>query len=167
MVLMAGMLVIKLIPTFYTSLQGLQARQKIFEKLESVIRMKQSKEYPDDSALVNFLLNNDEKEKLTLEEIKNLCLELLFAGHETTSSAACTLVLHLAKHSDIVRKVKEELETFGLESPGCGNDLDFQLLNKMAYVTNVVREALRLVPPVGAGFRRALKTFEIEVTATK
>ena len=126
--------------------------------------MKQAKDCPDDSALVNFLINSDEKDKMTLDEIKNLCLELLFAGHETTSSAACTLVLHLAKHPDIVRKVKDELETLGLDSPGCGSDLDFQLLNKMTYVTNVVREALRLVPPVGAGFRRALKTFEIDVS---
>lgn len=144
--------------------QGLQARKKILEKLESVIRKKQDKDCRDGSALVNLLLTIDGSDKLTLDEIKDLCLELLFAGHGTTSSASCTLVLQLARNPDIIQKVKAELATFGLESPGSGDDLDFQRLKKLVYVTNVVREALRLVPPVGAGYRRALKTFEIDVS---
>jgi cytochrome P450 len=37
-------------------------------------------------------------------------------------------------------------------------------LNKMKYLTSVVKEAIRITPPVGGGYRKALKTFEIDVS---
>ena len=131
-----------------------------------MIKAKQSKNSLDDRTIVNILMSSEGSDKLSLTEMKNLCLELLFAGHETTSSACCTLVLQIALNPEVRRKLEEELAALELEIPGCGDDLDIQILNKMVYANSVVKEALRLVPPVGAGFRKALKTFEIDVSHT-
>ena len=130
-----------------------------------MITRKQSEENFDEITALDILMNIEGKEKLSLTETKNICLELLFAGHETTSSACCALVLQIAKHPAVRKKLEEELSSLGLESPGCRDDLDIETLNKLTYANNVVKEVLRLVPPVGAGFRRALKTFEIDVSS--
>ena len=145
--------------------QGLQAREVLLAKIESVIQKKQSEDNLDNSSVLNILMND--KVKHSLKEMKNICLEMLFAGHETTSSACCALVLQIAKHPEVIRRLQLELSEFGLESQGSGNDLDIQTLNKMTYVNNVVKEVLRLAPPVGGGVRRALKTFEMDVSIIK
>jgi len=41
--------------------------------------------------------------------------------------------------------------------------IDFESLGRLSYTWNVIREVLRMYPPVGGGYRRALKTFDIEV----
>ena len=38
-----------------------------------------------------------EERKLTMEELKELCLELLFAGHATVASSSTSLFYFLAK----------------------------------------------------------------------
>ena len=134
-------------------------------KIESVIQKKQSEDTLDNSSVLNILMND--KVNHSLKEMKNICLEMLFAGHETTSSACCALVLQIAKHPGVIRRLQMELSELGLESQGSGNDLDIQTLNKMTYVNNVVKEVLRLAPPVGGGVRRALKTFEMDVSIIK
>lgn len=103
--------------------------------------------------------------ELSVSEIKDVGLELLFAGHETTASATVSLILQLTKNPSVVEKIKEELDLFGLKENGC-DDLDYEKLNKMKYLTSVVKEAIRITPPVGGGYRKALKTFEIDVSTT-
>ena len=44
-----------------------------------------------------------------------------------------------------------------------GNDLNVTVLNNLNYVDAVIKEVLRVAPPVGAGYREALQTFEIDV----
>ena len=42
-------------------------------------------------------------------------------------------------------------------------DLSLDAIDDLQYLDNVVREILRVAPPVGAGYRKALQTFEIDV----
>lgn len=96
---------------------------------------------------------------MSLSELQDIGLELLFAGHETTASATVTLILMLSRHPQVVTKIKEEFESLGISN----EDLTYDSLNKMKYLTNVVKEAIRITPPVGGGYRKVLQTFEIEV----
>ena len=43
-------------------------------------------------------------------------------------------------------------------------DLDIVKINKLKYVNHVVKEALRILPPVGGGYRKALQTFDVDVS---
>ena len=45
----------------------------------------------------------EEGEPPSRRELLEAALELLFAGHETTASAACSTLLHLAQHVSLTK----------------------------------------------------------------
>uniref|UniRef100_I3MQ18 Cytochrome P450 family 26 subfamily C member 1 n=1 Tax=Ictidomys tridecemlineatus TaxID=43179 RepID=I3MQ18_ICTTR len=45
---------------------------------------------------------------------------------------------------------------------GCEPDLSLAMLGRLRYVDCVVKEVLRLLPPVSGGYRTALRTFELD-----
>lgn len=115
------------------------------------------------------MLSLCEEDGLTVDEVKNIFLELLFAGHGTTSSAESYLVYILSKHPDVQQKIEAEMASNGFFKADSYDefdklDLSLQHLNKMAYINNVVKEVLRVSPPVGGGYRKALRTFEVNVS---
>ncbi|XP_055955964.1 cytochrome P450 26A1 [Patella vulgata] len=88
------------------------------------------------------------------------CVELLFAGHHSTASSTCSLLLQLFKNPDVCEKIRSELKLneVGEQSK---NDLTYEVVNNLNYLENVIKEILRMFPPVGGGFRKAKRTFDI------
>nr|ARO89874.1 cytochrome P450 Cyp26a1 [Andrias davidianus] len=142
--------------------RGLKARNVIHAKIEENIRAKMAKEsdtqYKD---ALQLLIEHTQKngEQLNMQELKESATELLFGGHETTASAATSLMTFLALHSDVLHKVRKELQIKDLL---CDNKpLNIEALEQLKYTGCVIKETLRLSPPVPGGFRVALKTFEL------
>ncbi|XP_019357660.1 PREDICTED: cytochrome P450 26A1 [Gavialis gangeticus] len=100
---------------------------------------------------------------LNMQELKESATELLFGGHETTASAATSLITFLGLHPEVLQKVRKELQGNGLLcSPNQDSKLlDMEVLEQLKYTGCVIKETLRLSPPVPGGFRVALKTFEL------
>lgn len=110
-------------------------------------------------------------------------MELLFAAFFTTASASTSLVLLLLQHPAAIAKIQQELAAQGLGRAcgcalaasgggagpppdcGCEPDLSLAALGHLRYVGCVVKEVLRLLPPVSGGYRTALRTFELDVSA--
>lgn len=106
-------------------------------------------------------------------------MELLFAAFFTTASASTSLILLLLQHPAAITKIQQELSAQGLgracscaprasgSQPDCGcePDLSLAVLGRLRYVDCVVKEVLRLLPPVSGGYRTALRTFELDVSA--
>ena len=81
-------------------LQGLRARKILLEKIEECIRTKEQQgdvTSTDRDALWLMTQLGGEERKLTMEELKELCLELLFTGHATVASSSTSLFYYLAK----------------------------------------------------------------------
>src|SRR5438552_160607 len=72
----------------------------------------------------------------------------LITGHETTSSMLSCTLYALLKHPEVLRKAYEEVDRV------LGPDLDakptYQQVTQLTYVTQVLKEALRLWPPAPA-----------------
>src|SRR3982075_1527629 len=72
----------------------------------------------------------------------------LIAGHETTSGLLSCTLYALLKHPDVLKKAYEEVDRV------LGPDLDakptYQQVTQLPYITQVLKEALRLWPPAPA-----------------
>jgi cytochrome P450/NADPH-cytochrome P450 reductase len=72
----------------------------------------------------------------------------LIAGHETTSGMLSCAIYALLKHPDVLKKAYEEVDRV------LGGDLDvkptYQQVTQLTYITQILKEALRLWPPAPA-----------------
>ncbi|KAB5594652.1 Cytochrome P450 family protein [Ceratobasidium theobromae] len=93
----------------------------------------------------------DAKDKISEEEMLGQLNTLIFAGHDTTSGAlACTFQM-LAEHPEVQEKLREEL----LECPS--EDPDYGTLEAFPLLDAVIKETLRLHPPVSIVERVAVR----------
>jgi cytochrome P450 len=123
------------------------------EAIETIILERQKNDNPGQDALAILLQAKDENgQSLSLAELKDQVLLLLFAGHETLTSAIATFCLQMALHPDIFQLVLEEITNFDLSTP-----LSVDTLKQMTYLDRVLKEVLRFTPPVGGGFRRVIE----------
>ena len=136
--------------------KALQARRKLLENLEQIILKRQQSEDPGKDALGLLIQAEDEEGKsLSLEELKDQVLLLLFAGHETLTSAIASFCLLTAQHPDVMQRLVEEQDSLNIAGIPTLEDL-----KNMTYLEQVLKEVMRLIPPVGGGFREAVETFE-------
>ncbi|KFQ88226.1 Cytochrome P450 26A1, partial [Phoenicopterus ruber ruber] len=146
--------------------RGLRARNIIHAKIEENIRAKMARKEPEggykDALQLLMEHTQGNGEQLNMQELKESATELLFGGHETTASAATSLIAFLGLHHDVLQKVRKELQVKGLLcSPNQEKQLDMEVLEQLKYTGCVIKETLRLSPPVPGGFRIALKTLEL------
>ncbi len=133
-----------------------RSRQKLLVQIEKTIRQRQHADNPGSDTLGLLLQARDEEGNgLGIEELKDQVLLLLFAGHETLTSAIASFCLETARHPEIEEKLRNEQQQFDPSAP-----LTLETLKEMTYLEQVLQEVLRLIPPVGGGFRKVLKTCE-------
>ncbi|KAL9658446.1 hypothetical protein ABK040_005989 [Willaertia magna] len=96
----------------------------------------------------------DDKSKLTNEELKSNAFIFLLAGHETTATTLQWITYELAKNQDIQNKARKILdEMIGTNNPtpeDYNNDV-------LVYLKCIMLETLRLHPPIYAVAKDAKK----------
>ncbi|KAK3749712.1 hypothetical protein RRG08_056501 [Elysia crispata] len=93
------------------------------------------------------LTAKDEKgDGLTMREIRDEVDTFLFEGHDTTSSAISWALYSIAEHPEIQQRAQDELDVV-LDQAG-HIDVMWDDLNKLPYLTMVIKEAMRLHSPV-------------------
>lgn len=136
--------------------RAIAARKQILQHLEQVIYQRQQQ--PTHDALSLLIQARDEAgNSLSLKEIKDQALLLLFAGHETTTSMLTWFCLELGRHPNILEQARTEQQSLGTTEP-----LTLALLGQMPYLDQIFLEVERLHPPVGGGFRGVIKPFEFK-----
>ena len=87
------------------------------------------------------------------ETVRDQLVTFLFAGHETTATALTFACWLLAGREDVRKRLDAELDAvLGDRDPTVAD------LPELVYVDGVVREALRLYPPVYAVYREPRET---------
>lgn len=99
---------------------------------------------------------------------KKMCMAqiklFLFGGHDTTSSSLCYHVYLLSKHPEILKRVQQEhSDVFGPDAREAAAAIKQSphLLNQIPVTTAVIKESLRLFPPVPPS-RQGEKGFSIK-----
>lgn len=128
----------------------------MLEEIEKIILKRQKEKDLGEDALGILLQAKDEEgNSLSLEELKDQVLLLLFAGHETLTSALVSFCLLMAQHREIFTHICTEQNRLGIDKP-----LNLDNLKEMVYLEQVLKEVLRFIPPVGGGFREVIEDCE-------
>ncbi|KAL0960499.1 hypothetical protein HGRIS_005537 [Hohenbuehelia grisea] len=125
------------------------ARGILQQKREALLN-KGSDQDSDTKDLITELLRANEHlpstNKLTDSELIGQMTVLIFGAQDTTASALSRLLFMLAAHPDVQRQLKAELET----ARGYRYDerLGYDELMELPWLDAVIKETLRLYPPV-------------------
>ncbi|KAH7652461.1 Isoflavone 2'-hydroxylase protein [Dioscorea alata] len=100
----------------------------------------------EETNLLDVMLSMQETdpEMYTDEHIKGHILSILTAGNDTTAGTIETAMLLLLSHPEIMKKAKTEIDM----SVGHNHILDESDLLKLPYLKNILKETLRLSPPM-------------------
>jgi cytochrome P450 len=96
-------------------------------------------------------------EKMSDKQIRDEVITVFSAGHETTANLLCWTLYLLARHPDILARVRQELD--GLPQGRIPNAEDLQ---QLAYTRAVLSESMRLRPPAGFLLRKVNKDTEVD-----
>ncbi len=115
---------------------------------------------PDDRDLLALLLQAREAGAIDEEGIRDELLTMLLAGHDTTALVLTYMWALLSDHPDVERRVHEEVDELfaGINDPAAVTAAD---VRELTTLRNVLRETMRLYPPVYALFRQADRPTEI------
>ncbi len=100
--------------------------------------------------------HDEDPSQMTEDQLIGHAAVLFGASHETTIAALSWSLLLLFQHPNVCHDLLDELD-------GCsrGGAPTLEQLEKMSLLDGVVKESLRLIPPVAFSSRRAVRVFEI------
>lgn len=97
-----------------------------------------------------------QRRKLDRRELQQDCMLMVVAGSDTTSNAMTFCLYELARHPEVVVRLREELDPL---ISGPLQPQDFDALRDSAPLLNAcINETLRLWPPVPSGLQRTTTT---------
>lgn len=82
--------------------------------------------------------------------IRDQLLTMLIAGHDTSTALLSWALFLLGSHPQAYRRAQEEVNAFSFS-----DQVTIEQLSGLRYLDNVIREALRLYPPIHLGSRLA------------
>ncbi|RKD97931.1 cytochrome P450 [Halopiger aswanensis] len=129
-----------------------RARENLDEVVYQLIEERRAN--PTDRDVISKLLEvtDEEGEAMSTEQIRDEVVTLLLAGHETTALSLTLTFYLLAKNPSVEENLVDELEdVLGGDAPTMGD------LSELTYTEKVVKESMRLYPPVPGIIREAVK----------
>ncbi|KAJ6401595.1 hypothetical protein OIU84_016904 [Salix udensis] len=99
--------------------------------------------------------------KLTDEEIIDVVLMYLNAGHESSGHITTWATIFLQEHPEFLQKAKEEQEQIVKRRPPSQKGLSLKEVREMDYLSKVIDETLRLITFSLTVFREAKTDFSI------
>lgn len=131
-----------------------KARVRLQELVTEIIEKRARKtEKSDDAFQMLIDTRYDDGTPLSPHEITGLLIGTLFAGHHTTAGTATWIALELARNPKEMDRVLEEFDTlYGHEG-----EVTFQSLREIPIFERVIKEVLRLHPPLIMLIRKVAK----------
>ena len=122
-----------------------KARARLQELVGEIVEKRKSQtEKPDDMFQSFIDAAYEDGTTLDANEITGMLVGAIFAGHHTSSGTAAWVLIELLKHPHLMRAVNKELD----ELLGSDGEVTFQSLREMPMLENVLKEVLRLHPPL-------------------
>ncbi|MGB3652380.1 MAG: cytochrome P450 [Rivularia sp. (in: cyanobacteria)] len=135
------------------------AIKKMDESIYSLIQQKRDRN-EDGKDLLSMLMqarDEDDNSQMSDRQLRDEVATLMLAGHETTANALSWTWMLLAQHDRVETKLWDELKTV----------LDGRLptiedLPQLQYTNMVIKESMRLYPPVSLFGREAVEDYQLD-----
>ena len=140
-----------------------EARGKLVGLVQGIMNQRIANP-PDDKAKRDMLdvlvsIKDDEGNlRFSADEITGMFISLMFAGHHTSSGTSAWTLIELMRHSDIYTLVTAELDDLYAD----GQEVSVHALRQIPKLENVIKETLRLHPPLIILMRVAQGEFEVQ-----
>jgi sterol 14alpha-demethylase len=140
-----------------------EARAGLVELVQEVMdsRITNPPRDKSDRDMLDILISIKDEEgkpRFTANEITGMFISLMFAGHHTSSGTSSWTLIELIRHPEVYSAVTKELE----ELYSDGQEVSFHALRQIPELENVIKETLRLHPPLIILMRVAQGEFEVE-----
>jgi cytochrome P450 len=135
----------------------LRSRRRLNKVIQTIITDRRAHPVESKDLLQTLLAAQDEHgTRMTDEQLRDEIMTLFMAGHETTANALCWTWYLLAQNPEAEEKLRAELD-------GVLNGVAPTLadLPRLPYTEMVVKESMRLYPPVWGIGRCAINDFEL------
>ncbi|UEA58039.1 cytochrome P450 [Gordonia otitidis] len=128
--------------------KGLRSRRVLEEFFASAIDDKRARETPD---LFSVLCHaeSEEGQRFTDDDVVNHMIFVLMAAHDTSTITMTQMAYHLARHPEWQQRARDE-------SDDLAGELGYDDLGHLGTLDLVMRESLRLCPPVPSQPRTAV-----------
>ena len=95
--------------------------------------------------------------RFSANEITGMFISMMFAGHHTSSGTSSWTLIELLRHPEVMAAVTAELDELYAD----GQEVSFHALRQIPKLENVIKETLRLHPPLIILMRLAKGEFEV------
>lgn len=128
--------------------RAMAARRRLFGVLERLVACR-DREQRDDASVLSTLLRVRDEHGLPLPRstIVDEIQLLLFAGHDTTVTSTSNIMYHLAQHPEVQARARAEQDALTTR------EYTLESLRAMPWLDAVIKESMRLIPPIGGAFR--------------
>jgi cytochrome P450 len=157
LLIMEGMMKIFKVP-FWIPTPGnirMQSKRKILDDtIYKIIddRRKNKAEYNDLLTMLMEVEDADTAERMTNKQLRDEVITIFLAGHETTANALSFALYLLAQHPEMKQRIADEVKQAIGDS-----EMTYENVSRLSYTMMVIKEAMRLYPPVWGITRDAAK----------
>lgn len=133
----------------YLPIPKFRRRDRARKRLQTLVgaiveKRRQQAEKPTDMFQSLIDMEYEDGSKLSHNEITGMLIGAIFAGHHTSSGTAAWVLLELLKHPQLMRETRQELD----DLLGRQGEVNFASLREVPKLENVLKEVLRLHPPL-------------------
>ena len=147
----------------YLPLPVFRRRDKARARLQALVtgiiaKRAQKSEKSEDAFQILIEASYDDGSRLSAHEITGMLIGTIFAGHHTTAGTAAWTLLELARRPEQLELVLNELD----QHFGADGEVTFQSLREIPVLENVIKEVLRLHPPLIFLIRKVMQDFHFK-----
>jgi sterol 14-demethylase len=131
------------------------AREQLVARVQAIIDMRKARGTvpKDERDLLDVLISIE----MSADYITGIFISMMFAGHHTSSGTASWALIEMMRHPDAMADVVAELDELYAD----GSDVSFQALRSIPTLEAVLKETLRLHPPLILLLRVAQEEIEL------
>jgi sterol 14-demethylase len=135
-----------------------RARRRLVELVGEIIERRKAQERPKKDLLdvLTSLTGKDGRPRFDVDQITGMFISMMFAGHHTTSGTAAWTLIELLRNPDWKKRAVDELDALFAD----GRSVSYQALREIPVLEAVLKETLRLHPPLIVLMRKVMSDFQ-------